>query len=375
MYEHLNLKAWPFQIVPDPQFATVWAGRHKTKDQLGRLLWKMQFAPKSSIHLLWANFGMGKTHTLYHIQHLCKQSKGRLIPLYAVMPKRVSGFLDVYRAIVSEMPYDFLGDQLVQAGSGSGGSMTQHPLFVKSPGVVNALLAIRSGDAERAMAARQWLSAQPGLSAHDLRAVGVTYRIKTPEDAVSVLTVLTRLAGFKSDPFSKLVIMLDEFQRIGELKPRIAQEINSGIHTFFNENPNGLEIILAFSFGRQEDVSFLLSKELRSRAEPQTISLDVLSESEGEEFVRDLLNQFRIDKDDRWAYPFTPGSLKALIKYITKSQILTPRRLMKYANYVLSESQYTRGPELSGEITETDLKALLSDPRLGMLDHDDVEST
>jgi len=109
MYEHLNLKAWPFQVVPDSEFATIWAGRRQTKKQLGRLLWKMQFAPKSGLHLLWANFGMGKTHTLLHLQHLCQQTKGRLIPVYAVMPKRLRGFLEVHRAIVSQLPWDFLG--------------------------------------------------------------------------------------------------------------------------------------------------------------------------------------------------------------------------------------------------------------------------
>jgi len=81
MYEHLNLRAWPFQVVPDSEFATIWAGRRRTKKQLERLIWKMQFAPKSGLHLLWANFGMGKTHTLLHLQHLCQQTQGRLIPV------------------------------------------------------------------------------------------------------------------------------------------------------------------------------------------------------------------------------------------------------------------------------------------------------
>ena len=97
MYEHLNLKAWPFQLVPDAESARIWAGRSRTKKQLERLLWKMQFAPKSGLHLLWANFGMGKTHTLLHLRHLCQQTQDRLIPLCAVMPRRVNGFLDVYR--------------------------------------------------------------------------------------------------------------------------------------------------------------------------------------------------------------------------------------------------------------------------------------
>ncbi len=70
MLEHLNLKAWPFQIVPDSDFAKVWAGRRRTKEQIGLLLRSMQYTSKSGLRLLWANFGMGKTHTLLHIHHL-----------------------------------------------------------------------------------------------------------------------------------------------------------------------------------------------------------------------------------------------------------------------------------------------------------------
>ena len=375
MYEHLNLKAWPFQVVPDSEFATIWAGRRQTKKQLERLLWKMQFTPKSGLHLLWANFGMGKTHTLLHLQHLCQQTPGRLIPVYAVMPKRTRGFLEVHRAIVSEMPYDFLGEQLVKVGSSWSGSLTLHPMFSRSPGVVNAILAIRSGDAEKATAARQWLIAQPGLTARHLRIVGVTYRIKTPEDAINALTALTRLATFKSNPPTKLVVMLDEYQRIGELKSRMMSEVNAGLHSYYNEHPNGLEVILSFSFGREDNVAYLLSDELKSRAEPQSISLDLLSKAEAIEFIRDLLAQFRLREDERWAYPFSPEAVETLVKHIAKAKALTPRRLMLYANYVLLESQFARSPDDTSEITPQEVKELLADPRLGALDVDGPDTT
>ncbi|MBC7250087.1 MAG: hypothetical protein H5T62_07365 [Anaerolineae bacterium] len=370
MYEHLNLRAWPFQVVPDPEFATFWAGRRQTKKQLERLLWKMQFAPKSGLHLLWANFGMGKTHTLLHLQHLCQQTQGRLIPVYAVMPKRAGGFLEVYRMIVSGLPYDFLRDQLVKVGNSWSGSLALHPMFSKSPGVVNAILAIRSGDAEKATFARQWLIAQPGLTARHRRTIGVTYRIKTPEDAINALTTLTRLATFNLNPPTKLVIMLDEYQRIGELKQRVRSEINAGLHSYYNEHPNGLEVILSFSFGREDNVAYLLSDELKSRAEPQSISLDVLSPGEAIEFIRDLLAQFRLREDERWAYPFSPEAVETLVGHIAQAKALTPRRLMLYANHVLLESQFARGPDDTSEIMSQEVKELLTDPRLGEMDVD-----
>ena len=371
MYEHLNLRDWPFRVVPDPEFATVWAGRRNTKEQIERLVRKMQFAPRSGLHLLWANFGMGKTHTLLHLQHLCQRTQGRLIPVYAVMAQRPNSFLDLYRAIVSEFPYDLLGHQLVKIGSTRSGSLQEHPPFSKSPGLVSALLAMRGGDAGVAAIARQWLMGQPGLVARDLRAVGVSYRIKTPEDGISALNALTALATFGSGPSTKLVLMIDEYERIGVLKPRARNEINGSLHTYFNAHPAGVELILSFSFGRQENVGYLLSPELKSRAEPRAISLDVLTKEEATDFFRDLLAQFRLKEDGRWAYPFSPEALQTIVEHVADRKSLTPRRLMVYANHVLLESQAEREPGSVSEVRADEVRQYLADPRLGDIDADE----
>jgi len=374
VYEHLNLKAWPFQTVPDEEFAAVWAGRPETKEQLKRLLWKMQFAPKSGLHLLWANFGMGKTHTLLHLQHLCHKTSGRLVPVYAVMPRRSYGFLDLYRVIVSELPLRFLGEQLVKVGSGYPDSLTLHPMFRRSPGIVNAILSIRSGEAERAMAGRQWLMGQPGLTLRDLRMVGVTYRVKTPEDALNALEALTRLITYDPNSPRKLVLMLDEFQRVGELTPRIMNEVNAGLHSYFNTQPTGLDLVLSFSFGRKENVEYLLSGELKSRAEPESITLDVLDREEAVEFIGDLLEEFRLHPDEQWAYPFSPKAVNVLVTEIAERKALTPRRLMLYANHVVMESQLAHGPGYTGVIKPKEVRTLVNDDRLGALDIDGPES-
>lgn len=371
MYEELNLKEWPFQIVPDEEFAKIWAGRPQTKKQIGLLLRKMQFIPKSGLHLLWANFGMGKTHTLLHIQYLCEQTNGRLIPVYAVMPKKANGFLEVYRAIVSQLPYGYLGDQLVAAGQGWSGSMAMHPLFSQSPGVVNALLAIRGGDTEKGVIAKQWIMAQPGLTARELRKAGITYRIKTPEDAINTLDALTNLAIYSSSKIQKkLIVMLDEFQRIGELRTRVRDEINAGLHSYYNDHPKGLEIILSFSFGRQDNMTYLLNDALNSRAEPQQISLDVLSEEEAVDFLKDLLLQFRIHPTEQWAYPFSEEAIYYLIHRISQTESLTPRRLMQYSSHVLLESVMSSDFDRMLGIRTKTVENILSDSTLYTLENE-----
>jgi len=167
--------------------------------------------------------------------------------------------------------------------------------------------------------------------------------------------------------------MLDEYQRIGELKPRIRSEINAGLQGYFNECPNGLELILSLSCGREDNVAYLLSDELKSRAELRSISLDVLSQTEAISFIRDLLAQFRLHEEERWAYPFSPQAVETLVKHIAKTKALTPRRLMLYANHVLLESQLPSDPERTLEITAQEVHELVADPRLGAMDVDGTD--
>ncbi len=373
MFDHLNLREWPFRTTADEAFAPVWAGREKTRAQIERLIRKMQMFPKSGLHILWANFGMGKTHTLYHIRYRCQGIKTTplLIPVYAVMPKRSTGFLELYREIVQGLPYDFLRKQIQKVGSTTRGSVSLHPMFARSPGVVKALLAMNPEDIEASTTAMQWLAAQPGLSQRDLNRIEVSYRIKTPEDAINALSALTSLASYDPDPVkqNRLVVMIDEYQRVGELRPAIASENHSSLHTYFNQHPTGLQLLLTFSFGKKENVDYLLSAELKSRAEPQSLSLDIMTPVEANAFIKDLFDQFRVTSNNQWAYPFTPSAAQQIIQTIARQKTLTPRRLMVYFNHVLQEAALDSDPGLEGYSFE-DVCKYLEDPQLGDLDGD-----
>ena len=147
-------------------------------------------------------------------------------------------------------------------------------------------------------------------------------------------------------------------------------EVNSGLHSFFNDHPRGLELFLSFSFGRKENVEYMLSSELKSRAEPQSISLDILTPAQATAFLQGLLAEFRLREDSNWAYPFTPDAVRLMIDTIGESKAITPRRLMLYADHVLLESQVTHGPGYTEPIPAAEAQALLSDARLGELDTD-----
>src|SRR5215472_16654637 len=99
LYEHLNLRGWPFNIVPSEETAAVWVGRPEAKKRLRLLLRTVSRVPASQVVLLWAAYGGGKTHALKHLQRTARE-KPDLLALYTATPEGIRSFLDVYRAII-----------------------------------------------------------------------------------------------------------------------------------------------------------------------------------------------------------------------------------------------------------------------------------
>jgi hypothetical protein len=131
-----------------------------------------------------------------------------------------------------------------------------------------------------------------------------------------------------------------------------------------------LQLLLTFSFGKKENVDYLLSAELKSRAELQPINLDILSREEAGDFLADLLGQFRIRKDDqRPFYPFSQVAINALLINIAQKKSLTPRRIMLYTNHILTEHMLNANDSVD-EISDNEVVSLLSSPQLGELDID-----
>jgi hypothetical protein len=149
--------------------------------------------------------------------------------------------------------------------------------------------------------------------------------IRTPTEAALVLTGLTRFMAFR---WSKVIVMLNEFQLIGQRRKSFIEEINNGLHLYFNGVPRGLAIVLSFSLGRPDNIDFLLNAELRSRADPETILLDELTELDAREFVRDILRAFRRSESPDPYSPFTEEAIEMAVGRICSNGSTTPRAIM-----------------------------------------------
>src|SRR4051812_40538728 len=108
---HLNLRAWPFAVVPSPDHPPIWVGRKDAARKLKMLLRTVTRVASSRIVLLWAPYGQGKTHALHHLRAM-SASHDEVKALYVVTPQGVKDFVSVYRAIVDSALDDGVLDDL-----------------------------------------------------------------------------------------------------------------------------------------------------------------------------------------------------------------------------------------------------------------------
>ncbi len=181
----------------------------------------------------------------------------------------------------------------------------------------------------------EWLRADTGISKRELAAIGVRNTIRTSDEAIRAMVILTGLVANGSET-SKLLLMLDEFQRIDQLPPRARRDINAGIHTLFNACPEGLCIVLSFSFGNPANINFLLAEEVTSRTDPDSIQLSKMTLAEAVEFVQEILEHHRSPDGAEPFFPFTKEGLEAVLQRTSK---LTPREIMKHLDVVLRNAE------------------------------------
>ncbi len=323
----LGLSAWPFNVVPVRDARLTWADRKGLLNQISRLLRRLSSHQASTLHLVWADFGAGKTHTLLYLGQLAVEQGNQILPVYTVLPKGPRSFVDIYRAIIRGIGFD----RMLLAYEAVRRSGQESPL-AHTPGLATAFEALRlGGDALRETSER-WLSADPSLTRKELYDASLPGRIRSTDDALVILTAITKLLLTQN---RRVLVMVDEFQRTGMLRRALLDEMNAGLHTYFNDNPQGLTMILSFSFGSASNIRYHLNEELLSRADPRVFAIPVLDIPSARVFLRDLVAGAKLPTTTN---VFGDDIYSVIAEYVNQYGVLSPRDLIQAAASVFSES-------------------------------------
>jgi serine/threonine protein kinase len=348
-FPHLALTRWPFPVVPDREYCKFMADRQELQAELKDLLRALSRRDTSSIHLFWAWFGAGKTHTLLYLAHLAEIANQRevgtaLLTVYSEFPKSVRGFLDVFRTFTMGSDPDRFVEAYLEIRTCPSAEMLQRRLVLASPDLASALHVMATGDAQQHLIAVRWLRGEAVPTAQ-LRSIGVTKKIDSAEESVRILAALADLLNEAARSLgrtgARLIWILDEFQRIEQCSAKLKEEINTGLRATFNACPNGLSLFLSFSGNPQKGLPSWLSRELRDRiGRTKIFVLPPMRSDEALTFVKDVLHHFRPTSfnGDAHYFPFTLEAVQTILTEIAKTSELRPRAIMHAMSAVLEEA-------------------------------------
>lgn len=349
-YPHLGLVRWPFPVVPEPAYCTFLAARSQLRSDVRDIVTSLARRDTSSIHLFWAWFGAGKTHTLHYLCHrastACRADGSNLLhSVYTEFPKGARTFLDVYRSLVVALDLDLLTEAFLEVWTSPQLSDIRRRMNQASPDLFNALQVLATGQAQAQVLAQRWLRVDP-VPLGELRRVGIGQRISTSDEATRILASVVALLNLAAQsggrPAARLIWILDEFQRIERAGRRGIEDINSGLHSTFNACPNSLSLIFSFSGKPQaKGLPDWFSLELRDRlGGTKVMVLPPMSPDEALCFVREIFAELRPTPGGFQPYfPFSEAACKVVIGEVQARGELKPRALMHAFNAVLQEAE------------------------------------
>jgi hypothetical protein len=323
---HLNLRGWPFSVVPPARPTEVWIGRDEARRRMRSIIRSAGRVPTSQILLLWADFGAGKTHALRHLQFLALENP-ELVPLYVVTPQGVRSFLDLYRAIIEAM-HD--AGFLQQVGQ----ELFNATMKVEAQSDLDrALIRVPTYNEHTSKVALAWLRAEK-VPATEMRDLGITRRLETVADVVNALDRLLEL--LRGDQ-RHVILLIDEMQELADLGKKLPEAIG-GLHKVFDRSTEGLTLVFSFTTGSQQAVRGIIGEALHERASV-ALTLPSLDMAAARELVLGLLREHSIDSD-RCPFPFTDEAVATIVEDVARrATILTPRQVLKAFNAVLREAE------------------------------------
>lgn len=346
--DHLRLSTWPFSVVPRPEHCGFLAGRAQLREDVTSLLRSLTRRDTSSIHILWSWFGAGKTHSLYYLKTQAEALNANsgnyfLCPVYSEFPRGAKGFLELYRAFINAIDPQLLRDSFLEASTSPAGSAFYEKLLLDAPDLASALRNLAMGSTGERSLALQWLRAEP-VVATEFRRIGISQRLISADQAIQTILRIRAICEIgvrtRGHPGLRLILLLDEFQRLGRTSAMVVREVNGGLHSLFNACPTGLSMVISFS-GKPDPKKLpdWLGQELRDRiGATRVLVLPPFQEKDALQFIREVLANFR--KPGLAApheyFPFTKQACERTIAFLAKKKTeLRPRTLIHAFNAVL----------------------------------------
>jgi len=275
-------KKSPFLLTASKDNADFWAGRPAIKTRIDRLVRAWSSREDSTLDVVWANFGCGKTHLLRHIEWLATQSApaSKIVPIYIEVPENRVGFLEWYRRILEAIPREVVVTAVIARAA-----------VTEVESLKRLALAFRNGGTTEREMGRNWINGG-NTPLRELRQLtGIDERIDSDARAIAILCEI--VAGFATAG-GRCVLLLDEYQRVGSLSENARVTLLSGLRTLFSANPTGLSSVLAVTSRLENTAYALIPDELKTLVGMRpAFQLPEFDASEAKAFLLERFRYFR----------------------------------------------------------------------------------
>jgi hypothetical protein len=335
---------WPFHTIPEEQYCTFMADRQQINQDINLLLRNFSRRDHSTINLMWAWYGAGKTHTLKYLAHRCRKEKATFVPIYNEFPREARSFLDLYRSFVEKIDIELIQDFYLEVFTSPRKDEAQKVLHRDYPDLSNAMKSLCTDREDKATLAMYWLRAQ-NVPIKDLKQINISSRIDKAEKALKVIAWLIQLFNWAQSAEqnipARIIWMIDEFQRITSCRVPVQEEVDGCLLSVFNRCPRSFSLFLSFSGNPAKTVPSWLSKEIADRIGiEKVLLLPPLTSSEAVKFISDVLNHYRDSANSPpiSTFPFDNEAIENIISLLQKKTEIKPRTIMQACNAVLEEA-------------------------------------
>jgi Cdc6-like AAA superfamily ATPase len=309
--------------------------------------------------VLYGDWGVGKTHTMRHIQYVVANNADFSAQIvYVELPdiNSKATFQVAHAALLDALGLDVAKNWMVQfqtKHASESQDLIQHQ--TQSGDVARAFLSL-TGFGETARICWDWLRGVP-LSASEARSVGLAPALDQSNQLVNVLRMLGKLS---EDIDGKLLVfMLDEATKLANVTA--GDSINHWLNAFKILSDNQTKevgFIVSASFRDPDDMpNALADQQVRTRfGDSHYIQLLNFGSEETTEFVTELLKEwidptkrneliskFSTEADSEnvteTSFPFTENARTRFVDYACRNGgIATPRDIQKALDDILNRA-------------------------------------
>lgn len=354
-WNKVGLRSNPFKIVPEKNSDDlIWAGFKENKKKFDSILENSLKNDDTNLILNLTRYGGGKTHASYFYSNPdnlpLTDEISKPLNLTVITPKKGdNSYWELYIKIVEEIGVNYISKcvkTLRENKPNTKESIRLLQNWAKSEDLGRILWLLGDEDDEISFGAEQLLLGS-NLSVSLKNKLRVRRAIQSLSDISQVLSCLINILSVyneeqKLNKPRKIFIWIDELESLVYYTSKQYRPFTQTIRELIDNTPTNLCLIMNFSFAEPSDtqnLEILIGEALLDRVNDQFIFEDA-SVNDALEYVKDLLNHFRISEYNHQPYyPFKEESLMLLLQNASGQTGLPilPRTINKWCKRTLEQ--------------------------------------